>query len=65
MEPAAAFNEAFFESAPNCLAELVPDAASFVEWVRLIDVPAATGCTAEVVANPQTQSAVCYLACPR
>jgi hypothetical protein len=57
------FNETFFESAPNALAELVPEMAAYADWVRVIDVPAVTGGKyAEVVANPETQTAVCFIA---
>src|SRR5690606_40276955 len=61
-DPAAGFNADFFEQSPNALPSLLPDAAAYEPWMRLIHVPAATsGSHVEVVANPETQAAVCYL----
>ncbi len=58
----AEFNETLFRSLPNVLTELLPDSARFDKIVRLFDLPAATvGRSARVVADPQTQSAICYL----
>jgi hypothetical protein len=56
------FNSGIFESLPNILTDLLPDAERFREIVRVFDLPAATGgLYAHVVADPQTQRAVCYL----
>jgi len=61
-DPAAGFNQHFFDLAPNALPQLLPDAVEFSDWVQVIDVPAATGGRrACVVADPERQRAVCYL----
>jgi hypothetical protein len=61
-DPAAEFNSAFFERAPNLLADLLPEASGFSDWVRVIDVLSFTdGLTTQVVADPQSQNAICYL----
>jgi len=61
-DPAAEFNAAFFDSAPNVLAELLPDAAEFARLVKVIDVPAVSGGgLAHVVADPQSRRAVCFV----
>ncbi|RPI24052.1 MAG: phosphoenolpyruvate synthase [Acidobacteria bacterium] len=58
----AEFNHSFFASPANCLADLVPSAAPYAEWLQVIDVPAQTGgLQAHVVADPHNQRAVCYL----
>lgn len=62
-DPEAAFNEALFAGLPNVLTELLPDAERFAGLVRLFDLPAATGGRfVRVVADPQSQRALCYLA---
>jgi len=56
------FNQGFFADASNCLAELLPSAASGSEWLQLIDVAQNTGgLQAHVVADPHNQRAMCYL----
>jgi hypothetical protein len=61
-DPQAGFNVRFFESSPNILADLLPDASEFGDWLHLIDVSASShGKLAQVVADPQVQKAVCYL----
>ena len=58
----AEFNSEVFESLPNVLTDLLPDAERFREIIRVFDLPATTGgLYAHVVADPQTQRAVCYL----
>lgn len=58
----AEFNHAFFAQAPNTLPEILPGAERFEEVLRVIDVPAATGgLYAQIVADPRTQKAVCFL----
>lgn len=60
--PESEYNEAFFTASPNALLELLPEAGDFEEYVCVIDVPAAAGgARAQVVADPNTQRAVCYL----
>jgi hypothetical protein len=61
-DPGADFNQAFFRQAPNVLAKLIPGLAEFQRWVHVIDVPAcAEGASVQVVADPQSQQAMCYL----
>jgi hypothetical protein len=61
-DPEAEFNGAVFAGLPNVLTELLPDAGRFRGVVSLFDLPAATGGrSARVVADPQSQRAVCYL----
>ncbi|MFA5183325.1 MAG: PEP/pyruvate-binding domain-containing protein [Syntrophales bacterium] len=62
-DPQAAFNQAFFRNAPNILSSFLPQAHGFAEFIKVIDVPAATaGKWANVVADPQKQKALCFLA---
>jgi pyruvate,water dikinase len=61
-DPETEFNKTIFESLPNVLTDLLPDAERFREIIRVFDLPAATcGRFARVVADPQSQRAVCYL----
>ncbi len=58
----AEFNHQLFEKLPNVLTDLLPDGERFREIIHVFDLPAATGgLYAHVVADPQTQRAVCYL----
>ena len=57
------FNREFFEQSPNMLRDLLPDTERFGDLIRVIDIPAATnGNYAQVVADPESQSAICFLA---
>jgi pyruvate, water dikinase len=49
-------NKAFFESQPNRLAQLLPDAANWAKAVRVIDVTGAV----KIHANTLKQKVVCY-----
>ena len=60
-DPDCSFNEDFFASAPNVLRNLLPDAAAFEDVVKVIDVPAAAGAPAHVVADPESRRAACFL----
>jgi hypothetical protein len=61
-DPDTEFNQDVFEELPNVLDILLPDAGRFRNVVRVFDLPAATGgLYARVVADPQSQRAVCYL----
>lgn len=61
-DAAAQFNSDFFANAPNCLTQFLPDTAAYARAIKLIDVPkAANGTSFHVVADPESQSAVCYL----
>ena len=56
------FNTEFFENSPNILGDLLPDLGTFDDVVRVIDVPSvADGARAQVVADPETRSAICFL----
>jgi hypothetical protein len=61
-DPSAEFNQEFFEGSPNILLDLLPEASGFKDWVHLIDVFASSnGRHAQVVADPQSHKAACYL----
>jgi hypothetical protein len=55
------FNEAFFDESPNALRKYFPEAARYEDLVRLIDIGTTGNTHAEVVADPQSRRAVCYL----
>ncbi len=57
------WNRAFFENAPNRLAELMPDAAPWAHVVRVVDFPGthAPGARLKLAANMLEQKVVCYL----
>lgn len=57
------WNREFFENAPNRLAELMPDAASWAHVVRVIDFPGSQspGAALKLAANSLEQKVVCYL----
>jgi hypothetical protein len=58
----AEFNKEFFENASNMICRLLPDAEKFERFIKLIDVSAASrGQFAQVVADPHSQKAVCFL----
>ncbi len=60
--PEAEFDHSFFKEAPNRLADILPGAERFQDFVLLIDVPQATGgLYAQIVADPRVQRAVCFL----
>lgn len=61
-DPETDFNNEFFDNSPNVLLDLLPGAAKFAGVIRVIDLPATTGGRyAKVVADPQTQKAICYI----
>lgn len=61
-DPACQFNFDFFESAPNALCNLLPDAGDFGSCVKLIDLDLVEkDLRAAVAADPETRNAVCYL----
>ena len=61
-DPNAAFNAAFFQSAPSILGDLMPKAAELGDLIRVVDVArAARGLLAHIVADAQNQRAICYL----
>ena len=56
------FQKEFFEKAPNDLLEVLPYAGDYASVLHLIDVPRATGGSfAQIVADPQSHKAVCFL----
>jgi len=61
-DPAADFNQAFFQESANSLSLLLPESGKFQEFIKVIDVPAVTGGRrAQVVADPQSRKALCFL----
>jgi hypothetical protein len=61
-DAASEFHGKFFETSPNALLELLPDAREFESVLRLIDVPKATGgAFARLIADSQRRQAVCFL----
>jgi hypothetical protein len=61
-DPEAEFNSRFFADSPNCLGRLLPDEGTFEEYVKVIDIPSASGKRfAHVLADPRRGKAVCYL----
>lgn len=64
--PGAIFNRAFFDEAPNVLGELLPGDAQYAPYVKVIDVPAATGGRyLELVMDSERDEALAYLKRPR
>ena len=60
--PGSEFNEKFFHTSKNVLSELFPDDGKFSSYIKLIDIQSSTeGGYAAVVADPQNQSAICFL----
>lgn len=61
-DPEAAFNQEFFDNAANMLSHFLPAAESFEAFIKVIDVPSvAGGKYAQVVADPRTQQALCFI----
>ncbi len=61
-DPDSGFNQEFFKKSSNVLNHLLPDAGRFVEFIKVIDVPSvADGKHAQVVADPRTQKALCFI----
>ena len=55
-------NNEFFEKSTNVLINLLPELAEFAEVISLIDVPAVSkGQYAQIVADPKSQKAICFL----
>ncbi len=64
-DAASQFQERFFKTSPNILTELLPQFAEYESILRLIDVPQITGgAFAQVVADPQSHHAICFLGNP-
>ena len=62
-DPKADFNREFFRKSPNILSLLLPEAKRFEEFIKVIDVPSvADGKHAQVVADPRTSKALCFIA---
>jgi hypothetical protein len=61
-KPATEFNNRFFTQSPNMLTEILPEYVDFEEVIQVIDVPSSYNrMYANVIADPQTRKAVCYL----
>lgn len=59
---ATEFQGKFFKTAPNALSKLLPDTDEYESILLLIDVPETTsGAFAQVVADPQSHQAVCFV----
>ena len=62
-DPEVAWNEAFLNHSPNCLAEIVPDFADMEYVVRVIHVPAvANGAHLQVIMDAEADKALAFLA---
>lgn len=56
------YNRAFLDGVPNFLAELLPDASAYAEYVKVIDVAAASGGRfLEIVMDGEHEQALAYL----
>ena len=55
------FNEALFRDAPNALARRLPEFAEFADCVHLLDFEEVHRKRIALVADPQSQRALCYL----
>ena len=56
------FNRAFLDKAPNVLPELLPVDSTFADYVKVVDVPAASGGRfLEIVMNGEQEQALAYL----
>ncbi|RME49599.1 MAG: phosphoenolpyruvate synthase [Caldilineae bacterium] len=64
--PGVIFNEQFFHTAPNCLSRISPQDEGLADYIKVIDVPAASGgkkmC---VVMDGEKERAIGYLTHPR
>jgi hypothetical protein len=61
-EKGTIFNRAFFQSAPNALAALLPQDAEYAEYIKVIDMPAAApNHRLEIVMNEEKGEALAYL----
>jgi hypothetical protein len=61
-EPKTVFNEAFFESAPNCLGEWLPNGGAFADVLRLIRVSDyRPGAALKVLMHGESSRAVAFL----
>jgi hypothetical protein len=59
---ATEFNNRFFTQSPNILTKILPEYTDFKDVIQVIDVPSAyDGMYANVIADPQTRKAVCFL----
>jgi hypothetical protein len=62
-EPGTVFNWTFFEQSPQVLEQLLPEAAKYADYVRVIDVPAVSGGRfLEIVMNGEQEEALAYFA---
>ena len=58
----AEFNSDFFHNSPNILNNLLPELNRFKQVINVIDVEAAAkGTKVQIIADPQTRRAVCFL----
>lgn len=61
-DPRSGFNQEFFRNSPNSLSILLPEAKKFTDFIKVIDVPAATGGKwASVVADARKQQVLGFI----
>ncbi len=61
-EEGTIFRWEFFEESPNALARLLPEMAGYARWVRVVDIPAASGGQLlEVIMDGEKGEALGYL----
>ncbi|HLF25494.1 MAG TPA: PEP/pyruvate-binding domain-containing protein [Anaerolineae bacterium] len=61
-DPSTVYREDFFAVAPNLLPELLPADKDYAAYIKVIDVPAASGgCTLTIVMNAEEDKAMGYL----
>jgi pyruvate, water dikinase len=51
------YNARFFEDSPSIFSDILPDFHSFVDVIRVINIPSG----AQVVVDPKTRNAICFL----
>lgn len=61
-DPDSTYNEAFFQSAPNHLSEILPADVRYAAYIKVIDVPATcNGAVLSVIMNSEEEQAVGFL----
>ncbi|MEK6674044.1 MAG: PEP/pyruvate-binding domain-containing protein [Planctomycetota bacterium] len=61
-DPGNRFNESFFMTSPNVLAQLLPNDADFADIIRVIHIPTASkGRTLTIAMDPDSDHALAYL----
>ena len=60
-DPETIFDAEFFRRTRNVLAELLPNDAEYADYIKVIDVQAATAKLLEVIMNGEQEEALGYL----